>query len=88
MTNTTPAYEHDCKRCIFLGADFPRHHEARVNQVDNYIHLNPSGRHTIVRRFSSLPSDYVSFKPTELDPNRLPPNYRGALDLARVRGFI
>ena len=85
---TEPLYTHDCKACHFIGADFARHGEQLVNQVDNYIHLNPSGAHTIIRRFSSTPADYISFKPAHLDPNYVPPSYISAVNLARAKGYL
>ena len=88
QSGTEPVYTHDCKACLYLGADFARHGETPVNQVDNYIHLNPSGAHTIIRRFSSTPADYISFKPSHLDRHYVPPGYISAVNLAKAKGLL
>jgi hypothetical protein len=46
-------HEHDCPNCTYLGADGPQDYEPSVNQVDMYICGN-----SIIRRYSSEPSDY------------------------------
>lgn len=58
-TIESPAFEHDCEKCIFVGGDTPQDGEPRVNQVDMYLHRSPN-RTTLIRRYSSEPSDYQS----------------------------
>lgn len=50
-----PAHDHDCEGCIYVGSDAPQPGERRVNQVDMYICNN-----SLIRRYSSEPSDYGS----------------------------
>jgi hypothetical protein len=84
-----PIYEHDCTTCLYLGSDAALQGDRLVNQVDVYIHLNPSGNHTIIRRYSSHPPDYVSFKPHELNGRHyVPVGYRSAVALAQEKGYL
>lgn len=51
----TPAHEHDCSECVFVGGDAPQVGEPRVNQVDMYV----SECSYPLRRYSSRPDDYA-----------------------------
>jgi len=49
-----PKHRHDCAECVFMGTD--------SQGADWYVHDAPSkrGLRTLIRRFSSEPSDYES----------------------------
>lgn len=57
-----PIHDHDCPHCKYLGTDTPAPGEPRCNVVDMYICTQ--GREdpedfTLIRRYSSEPSDYA-----------------------------
>lgn len=72
-----PAHKHDCRACLFVGADTPQKGERRVNRVDMWIHPNRSGMHTLIRRYSSDPPDYASMTFCAVEP--LPAKYQRVL---------
>jgi len=56
-----PVHDHDCTACEYLGTDIPRHpNERQSNAVDMYVHKNPSGIWTVLRRYSSDGPQYSS----------------------------
>jgi hypothetical protein len=78
-----PIHEHDCDGCIFVGIDAPERGEPRTNQVDCYIHINPSGRITAIRRYGDEPSNNGA-----MDTEAPVSKYRRVLDMAKERGVI
>lgn len=58
---SSPHYRHDCEQCIFLGIDARDSGEPQCNGVDMYVHVNRYGNHCLIRRYSSVGSNYSSF---------------------------
>lgn len=73
----TPAHQHDCSRCLFVGIDTALVGEPETNQVDLY-----TCQSSLIRRFSSRPDDYYSWD-RRMEP--IPERYKTILNLLTAR---
>jgi len=61
-TKTRPAYEHDCRECIYLGTTGSTRRFGSVNAVDHYVCVRENFQKSdLIQRFGSDSPDYGSF---------------------------
>ena len=82
-----PTYDHDhCQLCRFVGTSEPEPGEPRANVVDIWICRDTRGRAVLIRRYSSVPSDYACA--VDDDGRALRPRYHTSVRLAHHVGLL
>ena len=80
-----PAHQHDCVRCVFVGADRAHDGEPATNQVDMYVHRGPT-QTGLIRRYGSEPASNGSWSTAKAGP--VPARYQSVLDAGRRLGLL
>jgi hypothetical protein len=74
-----PIHAHPCKMCVFVGTDKSTIGENMAQQVDCYVHPNPSGRLTLLRRYGSGAAQYGCCSSDEV--SEVIPKYKRVLTM-------